>query len=209
MKTKLILAALIFSMSACAFSANGEAANSGSESHTLETFYGLVVNTTANVILEQGEKSSIRFEGEARDLKKIETRIENGSLVITGSNQKPLTVYITIGDISLIEVNGSARVYSSQVINSDLLLLKVNGSGSIRLDVRSLSLGMIVKGSGKIYASGSSGSSFTRILGNGKVYAANLDTFYSTEEYSNGEEAYRSTKRNSESPLRPALNLHN
>lgn len=209
MKTQFFLAALMFSMSACAFSANGEAAISNSDSRKLENFYGLVVNTPANVILEQGEKSSIRFEGEQKDLNKLTTIIENGSLVISGSNHKPLTIYVTIGEINLIEINGNARVYSSQLINSDMLLLKVNGSGSIRLDVRSLSLGMVVKGSGKIFASGSTGSCFTRIYGSGNVYASNLDTFYSTEEYNNGEEAYRSASRKKVTPLRPALNLHN
>ncbi len=109
----------------------------------------MVVNTPANVILQQGEKSSIRFEGEQRDVNKVTTAIENGSLVISGNNKNSLTIYVTIGELNLIEVNGNARVYSSQVINSDMLLLKVNGAGSIRLDVRSLSLGMIVKGSGK------------------------------------------------------------
>lgn len=196
MKNKLLLLAVfVLTISACAFSANGEAANVSTPTRSLDNFYGLIINNPANVILETGEKSSIRFEGDQKDLDRVSTNIENGSLVVSGSNINPLTVYITIQDINLIEVNGSARIFSSSVINSDLLLLKVNGTGSIRLDVRSLSLGMIVKGSGKIYASGSTGSSFTRIYGDGKVYTPELDSFSSSEEINDWSQAYRSNTR--------------
>jgi formylmethanofuran dehydrogenase subunit C len=195
MKNRLFLAALMILLSACAYSVNGEAANFNTNVQPLESFYGLIVNSPANVILEQGKSPSIRFEGEEKDLNGISTNIENGSLIISGTNSKPLTIYLTIEDINLIEVNGSARVYSSHVLNSDLLLLKVNGSGSIRVDVRSLSLGMFVKGSGKIHASGSTGSSITRIYGDGKVITTDLDAFDSTVELNDGKQAFRSAIR--------------
>jgi len=64
-------------------------------------------------------------------------------------NDIPVTIYVTLDDISLIEVEGSGRILSNQLINSDMLLLKVNGSGTINVDVRTLSLGMLIKGNGK------------------------------------------------------------
>ncbi len=208
MKTQTILAALFITLTACASAANGEAAINTSSVRELENFYGLVINSPANVILEYGDKSSIRFEGEQKDLGRVRTEVENGSLIISGNNHKPLTIYVSVGELSLIEVNGSARVYSPDIINSDMLLLKVNGSGSIRLDVRSLSLGMIVKGSGKIYASGSTGSSFSRVYGNGQVYSSGLDAFIATEEKNDGNSASRTSIRR-EQGARPTLNLHN
>jgi formylmethanofuran dehydrogenase subunit C len=208
MKTQTLLAAILLALTACASAANGEAAINTSNVHELDNFYGLVINSPANVILEHGDKSSIRFEGEQKDLNRVNTHMENGSLIISGNNHKPLNIYVTVGELSLIEVNGSARVYSRDIINSDMLLLKVNGSGSIRLDVRSLSLGMIVKGSGKIYASGSTGSSFARVYGNGQVYSTGLDAFIATEEKNDGNSASRTSIRKDQS-TRPTLNLHN
>lgn len=193
MKTRFLLAALMISVTACAYSVKGEAANASTNSQVLSNFYGLVINTPANVILEQGIQPSIRFEGSAKDLNLISSKIENGNLTISGSNLNSPTIYITFSELNLIELNSNARLYSSQVINSDLLLLKVNGSGTIRLDIRSLSLGMIVKGSGKIFASGSTGTSFVRIYGEGKVYTTNLDSFSSEEEINTGKQAYRSS----------------
>ena len=127
------------------------------------------------MILSQGETNSIRIEGEKNTVKDISTKIENGSLIIDGNNKHAVTIHVTVQDISLVEVNGDAKVYANGRINSDILLLKVNGSGSIRMDVRTLTVGMIVKGKGKIIVSGCTGDSFSRVIGQGAIYADNLD----------------------------------
>ena len=60
--------------------------------------------------------------------------------------------------------------------------MKVNGSGSLKIDVRALTVGMIVNGSGKIIISGSSGESYLRIFGTGNIFTDNLDSFSFSEE---------------------------
>jgi formylmethanofuran dehydrogenase subunit C len=157
--------------------------------------------------LSQGEKASVRIEGRTRDVEKIVARIENGSLIISGSNNVPVTVYVTVEELNRVEVNSSAKVYSGQVINSDILLLKVNGSGSIKLDVRTLSLGMIVKGKGKIVVSGSTGDSFARILGDGRILTSNLDAYSSRMEISKANTAY--VKETDKSGRRLTLRMTN
>ena len=147
-------------------------------------FFGLIVNTSANVILTQGEKSSIKMEGQKSEINKVDIKLKDGALVITGDNTTPVTIFITVEELNLIEINGNAKVYAQDMISSDILLLKVNGDGSIRMDVRTLSLGMIVNGSGKIMVSGSTGDSFTRIIGTGKVIGQNLDAFHTREDLS-------------------------
>jgi hypothetical protein len=122
------------------------------------------------------------MEGRKKDLNNIHSEIENGALVINGENSPSVNIYISVEDISLVEINGSTKLYATGNINSDILLLKVNGSGSMKLDVRTLAIGMIVKGSGKIIVSGSTGDSRIRIYGNGNVYTNDLDSFKSTEE---------------------------
>ena len=136
-----------------------------------------------------------------QDQKKIKTSVENGALVITGENAKPLNIYITAEELNLIEINGSARMFARGTISSDILLLKLNGDGSMKLNVRTLTVGMIVKGNGKIIVSGSSGESFSRIYGNGNISAKSLDTFSHTEE----RIAFNDLKTNQKRPL---LKLH-
>ncbi len=204
MKTNFFFLTLIVTMLACT-TTKAESNELISDIRTPGNFYGLVLNTNANVILTQGTESALRVEGDLRLIKSIRTEVLNGALVISGTNNRPVTVYVTMEEINLIEINGAGKVFSSQPVNSDMLLLKVNGTGSIKLDVRALALGMIVKGTGKIIASGSVGESFVRVFGKGNVYAQGLDTISGSElsaiNLSWKQEPSKSGKRN-------LLNLH-
>jgi hypothetical protein len=180
MKTKLMLIAAI-GISALTLSA-GE--NATIENTTVEPgkFYNLIVNTNANIILTQGEENSVRIVGEKSEREKVQAITENGVLVINGKNSRAVDIYISAEEINLIEINGQARLFANGSISSDILLLKVNGTGSIKADIRALSVGMIVKGDGKIIVSGSCGESFQRIYGNGNIYSENLYSFKSSKE---------------------------
>jgi formylmethanofuran dehydrogenase subunit C len=182
MKTSLIISAALIGLSALTFAATESTEVTTTSSYNPGNFYGLIVNSNANIILTQGESNAIRFEGDKNDLKDIKAEVENGALVINGSNSRPVSIYISVEEISLIEINGSARVFVNGSINSDILLLKVNGAGSMKVDIRALTVGMIVKGTGKIIVSGTSGESYLRIYGTGNIYKDNLDSFKSSEE---------------------------
>jgi hypothetical protein len=171
----LFIAAVLF--------AGCNSSKAASENRNLNTaFYGLILKSNARVVLTQGMEPSVRIEGDERSVTSVQTTIENGALIINGKNDLPVIVYVTAGEISLIEVEGNGTIISNQPVYSDILLLKVVGSGTIRLDVRSLSIGMIVRGSGKIYAKGSTGDSYIRVTGSGEVYSMNLDSFKTTTE---------------------------
>lgn len=181
MKTTLMISAVLIGVSAIAFAAN-ESTELSSSSYDPGKFYGLIVNSNANIILTQGEHNSIRLDGNKRDLKNLRATVENGALTINGGSNYPVNIYISAEELNLIEINGCARIFASGSINSDILLLKVNGSGSLKIDVRALTVGMIVNGSGKIIVSGSSGESYLRIFGTGNIFTDNLDSFSVSEE---------------------------
>jgi hypothetical protein len=182
LKAITLAAFVMVSLSANVLAYDGAASEVKSVNRPVGNFYGVVINTTANVILSQGETASVRIEGRGKDIEKTEASIVNGSLVISGSNNVPVTIYITVEELNRVEVNSTARIYASGIINSDILMLKVNGNGSIRMEVRALSLGMIVKGKGKIMVSGSAGESYSRIFDGGRIVASSLDTFASRTE---------------------------
>lgn len=206
MKTRLFLSALVLILSSCGV-ANAESMDITSDVRATQDFYRLVVKTNANVILSQGEMTSLKVEGDRNSVRDLVTEVNNGSLIISGKSNRNVNIYVTVQDINMIEVDGAARVYANQVINSDFLLLKVNGSGSIRMDVRALSLGMIVKGDGKIIASGTAGDSFSRVFGNGKIYSGDLQAYKSTEAVYTKDMAYvKETK--SKNSRRMTLKLH-
>ena len=180
MKTSIIISAALIGLSALTFAANE--VSEVKKTINPGNFYGVIVNANANVILTQGKENSIRLEGDEKEIKNIKTNIHEGALEIKGDNIKSLTIYVTVQDINLIEVNGSAKVFASGNIQSDVLLLKANDNGSLKIDIRALGVGMIAKGNGKIIVSGSTGDSYSRIYGNGKIVSDKLDSFNIKEE---------------------------
>ena len=200
MKTTLMISAVLIGVSVLTFAAN-ESSEVTSTSYDPGKFYGLIVNSNANIILTQSDRNSIRIEGDKRELKKIKTAIVDGALTIDGGNNYPVDIYISAEELNLIEINGSARIFASGSINSDIILLKVNGSGSMKINVRALTVGMIVNGSGKIIVSGTSGESYLRVYGSGNIYTDHLDSFSLSEE----RIALNNTKEKSK---RATLKLH-
>lgn len=181
MKAATIIALVLIGMSALAITGKEQQAIENISFNPGE-FYGLIINNNSNVILKQGEKNSVRIEGEKSSTRKVKTDIQNGALVINGGNDQ-VNIYITVKDISLIELNGAGKVFGMGTINSDILLLKVNGSGSMKIDVQSLKVAMIVKGEGKLFVSGSTGECFIKEYGRGKIYANGLHAYTYMEEH--------------------------
>jgi hypothetical protein len=175
MKTSVIISAVLIGVSAIAFAAKK---NPVMESKSIEPedFYELIVNNNSNIILNQGEQSGVRIEGDKNSLNQVRVHVHDGALIIDGSGNFNPNIYITVKDISLIEINGGAKIYGTGTINSDILLLKTNGTGSMKLDVKTLKLAMYAS-SGKIIVSGSTGESVVRESHTGKVYDRKLYSF--------------------------------
>jgi hypothetical protein len=179
MKTSAIISIVLIGISALAFAAKEKQAT---ESKTFDPgqFYGLIVNNNSNIILTQGEKNSLTIEGDQKTIQNTHTTIQNGALVITGNGDERPNIYVTVKELNMIEITGGAKIYAMGTISSDILLLKVNGTGSMKLDVKSLKVAMIVKGEGKIVVSGSTGESYERQYGNGKIYDGDLYAYSQT-----------------------------
>jgi hypothetical protein len=143
---------------------------------TSGNFYGIILNGNANIVLTQGESNSVRIEGAAENVREVGTHVSNGALVIESGSLRNVTLYVTMNDISLLQVNGNGMISAKTIILSDLLLMKVNGNGTINADVRALSVGMVINGGGKIIARGSSGDSYIKVKGQGQVYSSNLES---------------------------------
>ena len=189
-----IILTLATAITAVFFTAQAESIHDRKiETRNPGNFYGIMVNTNANIIITQSEYTSVQIAGEKSVIENVMTEVINGALVISGPASKSVDIYITVENLNLIEVNGTARILGKGTFNTDVVLLKVNGSGSIKMDIRSLTVGMIVKGSGKIIASGSTGSSFVKVFGTGNVYSSELDSF--SNKYCNPEKQASGEKR--------------
>jgi len=181
MKTRLAITALmIVSLSSFVFGCNPSAASASESCNVDQNFYGIILNGNANVYLSQGETNAVRVEGNPANTSEVTTLVSNGALVINSGVMRNVNVYVTMTDINLIQVNGSGAIKATSTLNSDMLLMKISGTGIISADVRALSVGMIINGGGKIYAGGITGDSFVKVKGSGQVISMNLDSLKQT-----------------------------
>ena len=178
MKTKIFFFIAIMTVSisslACA-NANGASSDLRLVN---QNFYGIILNGNANVYLIQGDVNSVKVIGSKQHVDEVTTKIINGNLVINTGELRNVNIYVTMNETNLLQVNGSGKIQSMSPVNADMLLLKINGSGIIQADVRTLSLGMVINGNGIIYIGGMTGESFSKVKGDGKIIAANLDALH-------------------------------
>jgi hypothetical protein len=165
MKIILLVAAIGLTVWSLAAGENGEPAGVGE-------FYGVIVHASANVIITQGEKNTVRTEGG-----EVKFRMEEGALIIEGENHYPVDVYITAREINLLEAGEGARIFVEGSLRSDILLLKAYGNGSVKVHVKALSVGLIARDNGKISVSGTAGDSFVRMSDHSVVEISSLDVF--------------------------------
>ena len=181
MKTRFSLVVLVsIALSTFFFGCTSSASASSEMRSVDQNFYGIILNGNASVYLKQGSSNSIRVEGLDENREELKTSVSDGALVINAGTLRNVTIYVTMTDINLIQVNGAGVIRATSTVNSDMLLMKINGTGIISADVRALSVGMIVIGGGKIYAGGITGDSFVKVKGNGQVISRNLDSLRQT-----------------------------
>lgn len=205
MKTRFTLVALVaMAMSTVLLGCTSTTAASSEIRSIDQNFYGIILNGNANVYLTQGEFNAVRLEGMNENTEEVTTSVSNGALVINAGGLRNVNVYVTMSDISLIQVNGAGIIRSTSPLASDMLLMKISGSGIISADVRALSVGMVINGGGKIYARGVTGDSFVKVKGNGQVISMNLDTLRQSASL----EAVNTEVSNARRKSHRALSLH-
>jgi len=89
------------------------------------------------LIVEQGETESLTIDAEPKVLQRIETEVVNGKLTIrpdrSFKTRERITYYLTITQLTGIELSGAGRVEAAQ-LNSDQLSIDANGAGAVVID---------------------------------------------------------------------------
>jgi hypothetical protein len=185
MRTLLIVASTCV-LAACNMAADaqdGERSGSGrttQQSYTVGEFDGVALAGAQNVVVTVGGAPSVRAEGDAETIERLDIRVEDGTLRIGmkkgtrwnvdwHNDRAPVTVYVTAPRLSSAAVAGSGDMTIDKV-EGDRFKASVAGSGD--LAIASLRVGeadFSIAGSGDIRASGSAGRTDISIAGSGDV----------------------------------------
>jgi hypothetical protein len=136
------------------------------ESRTVERFQGLKLDTSARVVVRQGDRSSVEVHAESNVAPLIETYVEAGTLVIADAKHYKSSnaeVVVTTRRISSIATTGAVAVLAED-LRSPSLRLSMGGSSAVTL--RSVSIE-------KLHAS-LGGSSALKVSGVAEDFASEL-----------------------------------
>ncbi len=145
-----------------------------------ESFKKLKIDIPADVLVRQGDSTSILIQGAENLVQNIVLKQKGDKLIIDSENcfsgSSDIEILLITPTLSHLKINGSANVVTDDIFRTRELAVELNGSGGIDLSLYSDALDIEINGSGDARLKGTSGQLNIEIDGNGNVDAEELLT---------------------------------
>lgn len=152
-----------------------------SQERSVGNFNRINVSGPIEVLITQGNSTTVKIEGDENLLKYIEVKNDDGELNIKTKrrhNLRPrsaLRVHLSAPNYNFFGVAGSGKIRSlTQINNNDELRIEIAGSGTVELKVNVPSIDSEISGSGTVILNGTTRNFKNEINGSGDVRAFNL-----------------------------------
>jgi len=156
--TLLLLAALILPSCRLAECLSGEG-EVQRRSIEIPAFRGIAVEGSIDVRLTKADIQEVTVEGQVNLIDKLNTEVRDGLWHIGIDDcyrtNKPFVVHITVPTVDRVIVQGSGEVQGNDPFNVEDLVVEVQGSGKVNLNVNAGKVTAVVQGSGDIDLNGS------------------------------------------------------
>lgn len=148
----------------------------------LADFTGVSLGFSGDVYLRQGNKQSVRVEGQQNLIDHLSLDVENGVWKMK-FNAKNITykskfkVYITVPTLTYAKVNGSGDMNTQGAFTGlNDLVAGVSGSGDLVMDVECKTLSVKVSGSGDVEMRGHANTAQIKVSGSGTYDGYDMKT---------------------------------
>ena len=178
----IILGSLL--LSACAPSVISGSGNIVSETRAVAQFNAIDMAEAGDVIVTQGEPQSVRVETDDNLIQYVRTEVRDHTLhiykepldLVTIHTAHPMRVYITVKDISSLNLSGSGSILSDSIKSTDLKL-DLSGSGKIVIkEIKAVSLSTYLSGSGLCEIAGEAQQQHINLSGSGSYRASQVNS---------------------------------
>lgn len=150
------------------------------QKRSFASFTGVSNMVSADVMVTQGKQEDVRFEGEENILENLEAKVKGGVLYLEFKknvrNYEKLKIYITIPEITKLEITGSGSFIGQNDWNVGDIELEIAGSGEIKARLNAKSVEAEIAGSGDINLSGSASNADFEIAGSGNIMGQDFQT---------------------------------
>jgi hypothetical protein len=147
----------------------------------LDNFSRIDIEIPANIKIIVGDSAKITISAPESIVSQILTIVKRDRLNLEGNickvKNNQINIQITTPNLSALKIKGSASVYSETPIKTDELIMKINGSGSIALNVFANSIISDISGTGDININGTCQDLVVDISGSGNFKGLGLNTY--------------------------------
>jgi len=152
------------------------------ETRSVSGYSGVSTGGSFNVHVKIDGTESLKLKGDAEDLRKIETVVENGQLKIRFYKEWErrhehigrVDVYVSAKSLSSVGLGGSGSIDVDGTVKGEKVKVSVGGSGNITTAVEADDLTVSIAGSGNIDLKGKAENSNISIAGSGNLKAPDL-----------------------------------
>lgn len=188
MNRKIILLTILVTpllISACVFTVLRGSGEIKSEIREVSHFDKIELSSVGTLYITQGEEETLKIEAEDNLLHHIESNVRGNTLVLGFDSDKwtqviqptkPVKYYLTLKDISKIELSGAGRVIAGQIETTELRITS-SGAGDIQIeDITAEDLIVDLSGAGNCDIGGEVTTQRITISGAGNYAAESLET---------------------------------
>jgi hypothetical protein len=150
------------------------------ETLNLPNFQSIDLSLSADVFITQGSVQKVEVEGQSNLIAALSRDVSGGTWKIKFDrrcvrNASDLRIYITLTNLSGLNISGSGSIVGGNVFDITDLALNISGSGDVNLALDARDIDATISGSGKITLRGQADFTKYRISGSGDVHAFNLE----------------------------------
>ncbi|WP_317897234.1 GIN domain-containing protein [Aurantibacillus circumpalustris] len=147
-----------------------------SQERTISKFDKIKLSGAVNVIYTNSDTVGLIIKGKESDFDKIETKMENSTLIITskGSFNSEMNIYIKNNGLVNIETSGAARLKTTNTLKSDSILFDVSGASDIHAKLETKKVSCFEVGASNLVLEGSADYMDAKISGAASLKSYNL-----------------------------------
>ncbi|MDD5341823.1 MAG: DUF2807 domain-containing protein [Patescibacteria group bacterium] len=176
---------------------NRGSGNVANETRDVSNFKRISLSGVGNLKITQGDTEGLKIEAEDNLIKKIETKVEAGTLKIGYKHwwsfgliwpTKDVNFFLTVKELEAITISGSGSI-EAPALKVKNLNIEVNGSGKVNMHLEAEEVISKISGSGNFLLTGTTTKQELDISGSGSYLARDLKSKQAKVEISGSGKA--------------------
>ncbi|MCE3260342.1 MAG: hypothetical protein K0S12_1983 [Bacteroidetes bacterium] len=166
----------ILSIASCLFILNMNAQST--DKRTISAFTKIDASGAANITYVSTGAPSLSIEGNAEEIKQIETTVKNNVLYIKtkGDFKHPFKINISGTNLKGLELSGACTFVANGELKTDSLTIESSGASKIEMHLSSKAVNAAIGGASNLNLSGNTKSLKTTVSGASTLKAYDLKT---------------------------------